>query len=90
MGSTAFRAISRPLFLIGRALDGPLLATVRPIERVRKRRLATPCARHPHRHAHSRTPRPDGRRRLCCNALRVRPLSTNTAPRPAGIACEAP
>jgi hypothetical protein len=31
MGSTAFRAISRPLLLIGRALDGPLLPTVRPL-----------------------------------------------------------
>ena len=41
-GSTAFRAISRP-FLIGRALDGPLLPTVRPVERVRKRRGASQC-----------------------------------------------
>jgi hypothetical protein len=39
MGSTAFRAISRP-FLIGRALDGPCMPTVRPVERVRKRRAS--------------------------------------------------
>ena len=36
-GLTAFRAISRP-FLIGRALDGPLLPTVRAAERVREHR----------------------------------------------------
>jgi hypothetical protein len=36
-GSTAFRAISRP-FPIGRALDGPLLPTVRAAERVREHR----------------------------------------------------
>ena len=41
-GSTAFRAISRP-FLIGRALDGPLLPTVRAAERVRKARRHPQC-----------------------------------------------
>jgi hypothetical protein len=36
MGSTAFRAISRP-FLIERALEGPLLLTVRAAERVARK-----------------------------------------------------
>ena len=66
-GLTAFRAISRP-FLIGRALDGPLLPTVRAAERVRKRRRY-PSARHPHRHAHSRTP-PTRRPRVSVGPLR--------------------
>ena len=63
-GSTAFRAISRP-FLIGRALDGPLLPTVRAVERVRKRRLASPVpATHTDTHT-AEHPRPEGRGRLC-------------------------
>ena len=36
MGVNSLQGISRP-FLIGRALDGPLLPTMRAAERVRKR-----------------------------------------------------
>ena len=72
MGVNTFRAISSRPFLIGRALDGPLLPTVLPAERVRKRRLASQCT-DTHTAEH---PRPEGRGRLCCGALRLRFPST--------------